>query len=133
MAFRRPDATTPLILNVDDRPSSLYVRNRALRMHGFAVANAGSGRDAIEFARRLQPQLVLLDVHLPDMDGRDVCQLLKNDRETSAIPVMLISATLGKSGEDVHSRGPVGADGYLAEPVDPVDLASAVRRLLKAS
>lgn len=132
-AFRRPDRTTPLILNVDDRPSSLYVRNRALRMHGFAVANAGNGRDAIEFARRLQPQLVLLDVHLPDMDGREVCQLLKNDRETAWIPVVLISSTLGRSGEDLYSRGPLRADGYLAEPVDAEDLATAVRRLLKAS
>lgn len=132
-AFPRPDSGTPLILNVDDRPASLYLRNRALRMHGFVVANAGNGRDALEYARRLQPQLVLLDVHLPDMDGREVCRRLKNDRETSSIPVMLISSTLDKQTEDLASLGSVAADGFLSEPVEPADLVTAVRRLLRAS
>ena len=132
-SFPRSDANMPLILNVDDRPSSLYLRNRALRMHGFTVANAGNGRDAIEFARRLQPQLVLLDVHLPDMDGRHVCEVLKNDRETAAIPVMLISSTLGDQGKQIYEEGGMACDAYLAEPVDADDLATAVRRLLRAS
>lgn len=132
-AFPRADATSPLILNVDDKPSSLYVRNRALRMHGFTVANAATGRDAIAFARRLQPQLVLLDVHLPDMDGRKVCQVLKTDQETAGIPVLLISATLGQWGDSIDSLGPVSADAYVAEPVAPEELATTVRRLLRAS
>jgi CheY-like chemotaxis protein len=132
-SFPRVESDMPLILNVDDRPSSLYVRNRALRMHGFTVANAGNGRDAIEFARRLQPQLVLLDVHLPDMDGREVCQLLKGDRETASIPVLLISSTLGKTGESLTAAGTVPCDAFLAEPVEPADLATVVRRLLRAS
>jgi CheY-like chemotaxis protein len=132
-SFPRLDGNMPLILNVDDRPASLYVRNRALRMHGFTVANAGTGRDAIEFARRLNPHLVLLDVHLPDIDGRKVCQVLKNDRETASIPVMLISSTLGERGEDLYAQGALVCDAYLAEPVDAEDLASAVRRLLRAS
>jgi CheY-like chemotaxis protein len=131
-AFRRADAGTPLILNVDDKPASLYLRNRALREHGFTVANAATGRDAIAFARRLQPQLVLLDVHLPDMDGRTVCEVLKNDTETAGIPVVLISATLGLRGDSFDALGPVPADGYVAEPVAPEQLATAVRRLLRA-
>ena len=132
-SFPRADGNMPLILNVDDRPASLYVRNRALRMHGFIVANAGNGRDAIEFARRLQPQLVLLDVHLPDIDGRQVCEVLKNDRETASIPVMLISSTLGEQGKQLYAEGGLPCDAYLAEPVDAADLATAVRRLLRAS
>jgi CheY-like chemotaxis protein len=132
-SFPRVDTNMPLILNVDDRPASLYVRNRALRMHGFTVANAGNGRDAIEYARRLQPHLVLLDVHLPDMDGREVCQVLKRERETADIPVMLISSTLARTGESFNPKGTVPCDGFLAEPVEPADLATAVRRLLRAS
>ena len=130
--FPRAEPGTPLILNVDDRPASLYLRNRALRMHGFTVANAGNGRDALDFARRLKPHLVLLDVHLPDMDGREVCKLLKNRQETASIPVMLISSTLGQRGEELHSLGRIVADGFISEPVEPADLATAVWRLLKA-
>ena len=131
--FPRADEDAPLILNVDDRPSSLYVKTRALRMHGFTVANAASGRDAIEYARRLRPHLVLLDVHLPDMDGRDVCQLLKKDAETASIPVMLISSTLNVQSLEAEGLGCIVGDGYLSEPVEAADLASAVRRMLKAS
>lgn len=132
-AFPRAENDAPLILNVDDRPSSLYVRNRALRMHGFTVANAGNGREAIDYARRLRPHLVLLDVHLPDMDGREVCQLLKADADTASIPVMLISSTLGADAGDGNGVGRILWDGYLSEPVEPADLASAVRRMLRAS
>jgi CheY-like chemotaxis protein len=132
-SFPRAETDTPLILNVDDRPSSLYVRNRALKMHGFTVANAGNGRDAIEFARRLQPQLVLLDVHLPDMDGREVCQVLKSDSETASIPVLLISSTLGQTGEPLAADVAVPCDAFVAEPVEAADLATVVRRLLGAS
>jgi CheY-like chemotaxis protein len=133
-AFPRSHNDAPMVLNVDDRPASLYVRNRALRMHGFSVTNADTGGQAIEIARRLKPQLVLLDIHLPDIDGRDVCQKLKSDSATSEIPVVLISSTLQTRREDesrVLERS--RADAYLAEPVAPEALASALKRLLRAS
>lgn len=132
-SFPRSAESPGLILNVDDRPASLYVRTRALKMHGFLVANCDTGEAALLSARRLRPQLVLLDVHLPDIDGRVVCQRLKSDRETASIPVVLISSTLGESGEDVGDLARNQADGYIAEPVAPDELVSAVRRLLKAS
>jgi CheY-like chemotaxis protein len=132
-AFPRANEA-PMVLNVDDRPASLYVRNRALRMHGFSVANADTGGQALEMARRLKPQLVLLDVHLPDIDGRDVCQQLKSDSLTSEIPVVLISSTLQTRREDeAHVLERSRADAYLAEPVEPEALAIALKRLLRAS
>jgi CheY-like chemotaxis protein len=129
--FRRLDGRTPLILNVDDRPASLYLRTRALREHGFTVTNAESGEAALLEARRLRPHLVLLDVHLPDIDGREVCARLKKDTSTAEIPVLLISSTLQQHGEEAEELARSTADAYLAEPVAPEELASTVRRLLR--
>jgi CheY-like chemotaxis protein len=130
-AFPRSASDSPLILNVDDRPASLYVRNRALRMHGFSVTNADTGEQALEIARRLKPNLVLLDVHLPDIDGREVCQQLKNDSITAEIPVVLISSTLRGLRDEAGVLERSQADAYLAEPLEPEALATTLKRLLR--
>jgi CheY-like chemotaxis protein len=121
----------PLVLNVDDRPAALYARDRTLRQHGFTVANAGTGQAALEAARELQPQLILLDVFLPDTDGRDLCRRFKADSELAHIPVVLISATLAakEAVEDVRQSR---ADGFIAEPVAAEALVSTIRRVLHA-
>ena len=63
--------------------------------HGFVVANADSAQKALDMARQLRPQLILLDVHLPDADGRELCSRMKCDPDFAGIPIVLISATLG--------------------------------------
>jgi CheY-like chemotaxis protein len=119
----------PLILNVDDRPASLYARDRMLRRHGFTVANADSGQSALDVARQLLPHLILLDVHLGDMDGRQVCRHVKSDATLGHIPVVLISSTLqGASPQDAMRQG--HADGFIAEPCDPEVLAGTIRKVL---
>jgi CheY-like chemotaxis protein len=119
----------PHILNVDDRPASLYARDRVLRRHGFTVTNTDTGRSALEVARQVQPNLILLDVHLPDIDGRDLCHQVKNDAELLHIPVVLISATLnGPPASEVLTA--VRADGFINEPVEPAALAGMLRRVL---
>jgi len=123
----RPPAS-PLILNVDDRPASLYARDRMLRRQGFTVANADSGQAAINIARQLLPHLILLDVHLGDVDGRQVCQHVKADSALGHIPVLLISATLSSFAGDTFHHGT--ADGFIAEPCDPEVLAGTIRRVL---
>ena len=122
----------PVILNVDDRPDSLYWRERSLRMHGFTVANAATGESALTQARQLHPNLILLDVHLPDIDGRDVCRRLKSDSKTAKIPVVLISATLTKHGERLHDPQVYDADAYIPEPCEGPALAHALWSLLRA-
>lgn len=123
---------TPLILNVDDRPAARYARDRGLRLHGFSVANAATGQAALDIARRINPHLVLLDVHLTDMDGREVCRQLKSNEVTASIPVVLISSTLTTTGERV-SLEEFRADLFVPEPVAPADLASVLRRVLAAA
>jgi CheY-like chemotaxis protein len=122
----------PVVLNVDDRPASLYVRERSLRMHGFTVTNAATGQSALNAARRMQPHLILLDVHLPDIDGRDVCKRLKSDSTTASIPVVLISTTLAERGEKLHDPQLYDADGYIPEPCEGEALAALLWKVLKA-
>jgi CheY-like chemotaxis protein len=125
---RTPDRP-PLILNVDDRPASLYARDRMLRRHGFTVANADSGQSALDVARQLLPNLILLDVHLGDIDGRQLCRHVKADADLGHIPVLLISSTLqGATPQDAMRQG--HADGFIAEPCDPEVLAGTIRKVL---
>jgi CheY-like chemotaxis protein len=122
-----------LILNVDDRPANLYARDRLLRLHGFTVANAETGKTALDVARQLLPNLILLDVHLPDMDGRDLCLQMKADEELGHIPVVLISSTLRGHFNHLDGVRWGNADGFILEPVEGEMLASTLRSVLQST
>jgi CheY-like chemotaxis protein len=131
---RKPLGDKPaLILNVDDRPANLYARDRLLRLHGFTVANAETGKSALDVARQLLPNLILLDVHLPDMDGRDLCQQMKADEELGHIPVVLISSTLRGHANQLEGVRWGNADGFIVEPVEGDALASTLRSVLQSA
>jgi CheY-like chemotaxis protein len=114
----------PLILNVDDRPANLYTRDRILRHHGFVVANADCGAKVFEIAHRLKPHLILLDVHLGDADGRELCQQIKADPDLAGVPVVLISSTLAGHVDQLETVRWAKADAFVAEPVDPEALVA---------
>ena len=124
-------STTPAtILNVDDTASSRYTKSRILRQAGYTVVEADNGADALRLVRELLPQLVVLDVKLPDMSGIDVCRKIKSDPGTRMIPVVQISATFVTPHDQlVGLEG--GAEIYLTEPVEPLELTTAVRVLLR--
>ncbi len=120
----------PLILNVDDDEGGRYAVSRDLTRGGYQVVEACSGNEALRLTMEHQPDLVLLDVNLPDIDGFEVCRRLKADPGTACIPVLHISA----SYLDNHSRARglnIGADGYLTEPVEPTVLNATVKSLLR--
>jgi CheY-like chemotaxis protein len=119
-----------LILNVDDRPSSMYVRDRILRGIGFTVANATTGKAALELAQRLRPDAILLDIHLPDIDGRELCRQLKADPAFTSIPIVLISSTLAGDANRLDVMHWAGADGFIIEPTDAQVMESTLRRVL---
>lgn len=125
MADNRPHR----ILIVDDREQNRYILARVLRQAGYQCDYAGSGREAIEQAHSL-PALIILDVHLPDASGFDICRRLKDDATTSHIPVLQISASF-ISAEDKAKSLEAGADGYLTHPIDSVVLIATVRSLLR--
>jgi signal transduction histidine kinase len=119
-----------VILNCDDTVETRYTKTRVLRRTGYDVVECGTGKDALEKTRELMPDLVLLDVQLPDMSGLDVCRRIKEDAVTGTIPVIQISATFVTKD---HQREALkyGADIYLTEPLEPKELETVVSVLLR--
>jgi PAS domain S-box-containing protein len=126
IASNRP----PRILNVDDNDGARYVKTRVLRQAGFEVIEAASGRDALDKARTEKPELVLLDVKLPDINGLEVCRRLKSAPDTSAILVLQTSASLIESVHRVKALD-AGADSFLVEPIEAEELVANVKALLR--
>lgn len=118
------------ILNVDDHDAGRYARTRFLTRAGFYVDEARTGEDALSAVRKRPPDLVLLDINLPDIDGFEVCRQIKSDPETARIPVIFLSAAR-LADLDVIAGLEYGGDNYLREPVDPAVLVATVRALLR--
>ncbi len=125
-----PKQASNMILNVDDNMPSLYAKSRVLRHAGFTVIEAQTGKAALELAASAKPDLVLLDVHLPDISGYEVCRQLKSAVNTSQLFVLHISASsLDTRAKTYGLEG--GADGYLTEPVAPEELIATIRAYLR--
>jgi len=121
-------ATT--ILNVDDNDAGRYAVSRILRHTGFDVLEAATGTNALEMLQDGQPDIILLDVNLPDISGFEVCRRIKNDSRTALIPVLMMSASLIRDKDRVRGLEG-GADGYLTGPLDPEVLIATVHSLLR--
>jgi PAS domain S-box-containing protein len=120
-----------LVLNVDDYEAGRYATSRVLRQAGFEVVDAATGEEALRLVRSEEPDLVLLDVNLPDLDGFEVCRRIKTAPETSTIPVLYLSAAYRTPEHRVQGLD-LGADGYLTQPVEPRELVATVNALLRA-
>ena len=118
------------ILNVDDNDSKRYLKSRILSRSGYEVEEATSIARARDALLQSPPDLVLLDVKLPDGDGRDLCQWIKSHTSLSQTVVLLTSALFLDSRDRVASLD-AGADGYLLEPIEPEELVANVRALLR--
>ena len=122
--------SAPLILVVDDNPPLRYALGRTLRQHGFDVIDAATGEEALRLGAAEQPDLVLLDVNLPDIHGFDVARRLKQGERTKAIPILQISASFVQMEHRMEGLA-AGADAYLVEPVEPGELVANIRALLR--
>ncbi|MFO8032038.1 MAG: response regulator [Desulfohalobiaceae bacterium] len=118
------------ILNVDDDQTGLLFSSQVLRKTGYEVTEASSGQKALELASELQPDLILLDVRLPDIDGFQVCQKLKTDIQTAHIPILHLSAIHVQEKERIAGLE-AGADGYLTKPISPKELLAHINALLR--
>ncbi len=117
------------ILVVDDEPDALELVSFNLKSAGYEVVTADDGNDALKKARQHVPDLILLDVMLPEVDGLEVCKLLRRDPATATIPVIMLTA---KAGEIDRVLGlELGADDYVTKPFSPRELVLRVKNLLK--
>ena len=118
----------PTILSVDDEPDVLELIRFHLTRAGCEVLTATSGRVALETIRARRPDLVLLDLMLPDIDGFGVCEILRRQPATAALPIIIVSAW---STTDSRNLGlELGALDYLTKPFSPKTLVERVQRLL---
>jgi len=119
----------PLILVVDDVPDNLDVLRMRLESQGYEVATAGDGVEALKKIRELPPDLVLLDIMMPKMDGIEAVKRLKADAALPFIPVILVTARA--DAKDVIAGLESGGDDYLTKPVDHAALSARVRSMLR--
>ncbi len=126
-----PDKEQSTILVVDDREENRYVTWRILSRAGYKILEAATGKEALQLAAEKLPDLIVLDVHLPDMDGFEVCRVIKTTTATSTIPVLHLSASFVNAENRVYGLD-CGADGYLTQPVQADEIVATVRALLRA-
>jgi DNA-binding response OmpR family regulator len=119
-----------VILNVNDNEGARYMATLLLQKAGFSVIEAGSGYAALEQVERHHPDLVVLDIRLPDIDGIEVCRRLRETSDGKSMKVLHTSATFVSADAKVQSLDG-GADGYLAQPFEPQELLATVRALLR--
>lgn len=119
----------PTILIVDDNPSNLELLEALMQAEGYEVISAADGAEALAKVDIASPQLILLDIMMPTLDGYVVCRQLKERQETRFVPIVMITA-LG--AEEDRIRGiEAGADDFLIKPFSHAELRSRVRSLLK--
>ena len=113
------------VLVVDDNSEFLELLRLMLKDGGFCVATATDGLQALQKARSVEPDVIVLDLVLPELDGFAVCETLKKERETAAIPVIVLT---GLSSEFTRYAGlEAGADAYVTKPVTPTELVSKIQ------
>lgn len=125
-----PEPQPVTILHIDDNEANRYVSARMLRSVGYEVIEAATGTDGLELATAQRPDLIILDVKLPDINGFEVCQRLKANSATAFIPVLHLSASFVDSKDKAQGLES-GADAYLAQPVEPLELIATIRALLR--
>ncbi len=121
-------STQPLVLVADDEPRITKLVSIALASEGFRVISAGGGDEALARAEEIRPDIVLLDIVMPDLDGIEVMRRL---RERRAVPVILLTAK-GSTADKAKGLD-LGADDYIAKPFHPDELAARVRAVIRRS
>jgi two-component system phosphate regulon response regulator PhoB len=117
------------VLVVDDEPDAVELIEFNLKANGYEVVTAADGEEALTKARAVLPNLIILDLMLPEVDGMEVCKILRRDQRTSGIPIIMLTA---KAAEIDRVLGlELGADDYVTKPFSPRELVLRVKRLLR--
>ncbi|WCM89064.1 response regulator [Acidovorax sp. NCPPB 3576] len=116
----------PLVLVVEDEPGIASILTAYLQRDGLRAQQAGNGLDALRLFRQLRPDMVLLDIHLPGMDGLDVLRAIREERQT---PVIMVTALADDIDKLLGLR--LGADDYVVKPFSPPEVVARVRAVLR--
>jgi len=119
-----------LILIVEDNDKNLKLTRDVLRYHGFDTIEATSAEEGIPLAQERQPQLVLMDIQLPGIDGVTALERLRADARTADIPVVALTASVMKEDRERFDRA--GFDGFITKPIDVKSFPEQIRDYLRA-
>lgn len=118
---------TKKILLVDDEPDLLEILSIRMESSGYEILRATNGQEALDIAKKVMPDLLILDVYLPVMNGDEVAKILKSDEKYKKIPIILISATVKTLRRRINYSG---ADDCFTKPFDPEDFMITVNKHL---
>ena len=116
------------ILVIEDDPATLRLIDYSLRHEGYQVLMASNGLDGLRKVHNEEPDLIILDVMLPGMDGFEICHHLRSEPDIAQLPILMLSAKAQEIDKDTGLK--VGADDYLAKPADPSEIVRRVESLL---
>lgn len=116
------------ILIVEDEPDITMLVKRSLSSKSYKLLEANSGTNALELLKTANPDLILLDIMMPDMDGFEVCRRIKSNPDCQHIPVVFL--TVRNNQEDMDKGKEIGAAGYFTKPFDPIKLSEEIGKLL---
>ena len=119
---------TPVILIVEDNPKNMRLVNDILESQGYRTIQASNGQEGITLARRQKPQLIIMDIQMPEIDGLEATRILKSDRATAHIPVIALTAMAMKGDREKILNA--GCDDYLQKPIRFDSLIVSVQKWL---
>ncbi len=117
------------LLIIDDMPTNIRLAAFALKEQGYTILAAGSGQQGIAIAQAKQPDLILLDIMMPEMDGYEVCRILKQDKITADIPIIFLTASTDT--DSIVKGFDLGAADYITKPFNPAELVARVKAHLE--
>ncbi len=119
-----------VILVVDDDPKNLKLIRDLLQVSGYKTVEATGGEQGVKLAKSKKPDLILMDIMMPKVDGYTACREIKMDKATKAIPVVMLTSLDYELNKELGRD--MGADGYITKPVDRQKLLDVIRRFLPA-
>ena len=120
-----------VILIVEDDPDSLRLTRRLLQISGYTTIEATDGKQGVELAKARRPDLILMDIMMPEMDGYTACDAIKTDKATSEIPVVMLTAMGYELNKKLAEK--MGADGYITKPFTREELLDVINQFLPTS
>lgn len=123
------DDVKPRVLVVDDEPDIVELISFNLRSAGFSVETAANGAEAIEKASQVTPNLIVLDLMLPELDGMSVCEILRKTALTARIPILMLTGWASEQARVIGLES--GASDYMIKPFSPRELIVRIRKILQ--